>query len=133
MLEMCAGLTMVMRTSIEKLIEARYEMAMMPAHFLAIITHPQLKGESLKTDETDEAMNFATEANSGLIPIILNYKAKSPPFSNYMFDAIDVMQREKNVLSVPSSDISVQESRKLLVDVTPLSWWTSLSKHIDKM
>ena len=50
-----------------------------------------------------------------------NYKAKLFPFSNYMFDAIDVMQKGKNVLAVRSSDSFVQESRKLFAEVTLLS------------
>ena len=97
-------------------------MAMTPANFLANISDPWFKGESLTTDETEKAMNFAVVVCPGLIPIVINRNAKSPPFSNCMFDAIDVMQKEKNALSVPSSDIYVQKSRKLLVDVTPLSW-----------
>ena len=49
-------------------------------------------------DETKKAMNLETEVYPGLIPIIMNYKVKSPLFSNYMFDAIDVVQKGKNVL-----------------------------------
>ena len=90
-------------------------MAMTPEHFLANITDPRFKGESLTTDETEMGMNLAAELCPGLVPIIINYKAKSAPFSSFMFDA-------------------VQESNKVdnFVDVTPLSWWISLSKHIDK-
>lgn len=90
-------------------------MANTPAHFLANITDPRFQGESLTTVETDIGMNLAAELCPELVPVIINYKAKSAPFSSYMFDA-------------------VQESNKVdnYVDVTPLSWWMSLSKHIDK-
>lgn len=134
--EICAALTVTERKRIEKAVEDRYEMAMTPAHFLANITDPRFKGESLTIDETEKGMNLAAELCPGLVPVIINYKAKSAPFSSYMFHAVDMMmQKEKNdVISSTSDNFSLQESNKMnnFVDITPLSWWVSLEKHIDK-
>ena len=43
-------------------------------------------------------MNLATGLCPGLIPIILNYKAKLEPFFSYRFDAVDSMLGKKKML-----------------------------------
>lgn len=86
-------------------------------------------------------MKYAADLCPDLVPIIINYKAKSTPFSVYMFDAIDrtnrkKLEKEKAVADAANANqkLPVQELTELdnYVDVTALSWWLSLAIRIDK-
>ncbi|CAK9299166.1 unnamed protein product [Gordionus sp. m RMFG-2023] len=80
----------------------RYKQALTPAHFLAYILNPKYT-LNLTNDEREMALEYAAEtfSNSNILPIIIQFQAKSEPFKKIMF------------------------CRAILDDVTPLDWWIS--------
>lgn len=67
--------------------QRRYEQALTPYHFIAYMMDPSKQKYKLTADEKNlalEAIN-AMYGNSGLLPLIIKFNARSLPFKNIMF------------------------------------------------
>lgn len=80
-------------------VEDRYRIATTLAHFLANVTNPQFKRESLTVDETvkEEIGSFAATLSW---TSSYNYKVKSSPFSSYIYDGIDRINLPEKKINV---------------------------------
>ena len=72
--------------------------------FLANLLDPRYRGNDLCDEETDKAMEYILKNYPDLMASIVNYKAKTGPFHQYMF---------------------VPEKMNL---VSPITWWHSQSE-----
>jgi len=87
---------------------ARYDQAVTPAHLLAYLIDPHLCGKKLSQEEDDQAMEYAREKWPSLIPLIIKFKAQTPPCQSFKFDA--------NVLKSVSS----------------IEWWMANKSAVDE-
>jgi len=79
---------------------------MTDSHFLANLLDPRYRGNDLCDEETDKAMEYILKNYPDLMASIVNYKAKTGPFYQYMF--------------VP----------EIINYVSPIAWWHSQSKRL---
>ena len=70
---------------VETIVKKRYEQFITKAHMLANILHPALQGRLLNAEELNTSMEFANEKYPKLVPIIMKFQAKSPPFQTFKF------------------------------------------------
>ncbi len=94
--------------SVLKKVRERSTQALTPAHFLANILDPRFRGEQLSREESDAAMEFASNISPSVLSTVVNYKAQSGPFKPYMY------------------------SHELVNTVTPLAWWHSQSSDVNQ-
>ena len=89
--------------------ESRMSIALTPAHFLAYLLDPRYHGSTLlSSEEINRAMAFLSEHNSSALPSVINYRAKSPPFWEWMFTPV------------------------VLKKTDPLAWWQSQKSELDE-
>lgn len=69
----------------EKLVKKRYEQFITKAHLLANMLHPALQGKMLSAEEVNITMEYANEKYATLVPVIMKFQAKSPPFQAFKF------------------------------------------------
>lgn len=69
----------------EKLVKKRYEQFITKAHMLANMLHPALQGKMLSSEEMNITMEYANEKYATLVPVIMKFQAKSPPFQAFKF------------------------------------------------
>ena len=68
-------------------------------HFLAKLLDPRYKGNDLCGEETDKNMEHLLENYPDVMASIVNYKAKTGPFHQYMFVS------------------------EIMNSVSPIAWW----------
>lgn len=68
-----------------KAVKKRYDQVITKAHLLANLIHPSLQGKALSEEEVSSAMEYASEKFPSLVPIIMKFQAKSPPFNAFKF------------------------------------------------
>src|SRR5271155_1305598 len=83
-------------------------MALTPSHLLANIIHPKYCGKTLTDAEYEAGMEHASTKYSQIIPNLVNFKAKAPPFPQFMF--------QENVIQT----------------VSPLGWWKSQADRLNQ-
>ena len=66
-------------------VKKRYNQVITKAHLLANLIHPSLQGKALTEEEVNTAMEYASEKFPSLVPIIMKFQAKSPPFHAFKF------------------------------------------------
>lgn len=71
---------------VKKKVKDRYDQAITPAHLLANLLDPKLRGKQLTEDEKETAMMYARKKWPFLLPVIMKYQAQSKPFSSYKFE-----------------------------------------------
>ena len=70
---------------VEKRLRKRYEQFITKAHLLANMLNPSLQGKVLDEEEMNMAMEYANEKYQALVPIIMKFQARSPPFQSFKF------------------------------------------------
>lgn len=73
-------------------------MALTPPHFLANLLDPRYTGSKLNQEQLDATMEYVVVYHPNVMPEIIKYRARSPPFKEYLF------------------------SEHALVDVIPITW-----------
>jgi len=63
----------------------RQNQAMTDSQFFANLLDPRYRGNDLCAEETDKAMEHILKTYPDLMASIVNYKAKTSPFHQYMF------------------------------------------------
>ena len=92
----------------KKKFKKRIDMALTPSHLLANIIHPKYRGKTLTDAEYEAGMEHASTKYSEIIPNLVNFKAKAPPFPQFMF--------QENVIQT----------------VSPLDWWKSQADRLNQ-
>ena len=69
----------------EKMVKKIYEQFITKAHMLANMLHPTLQGKMLSAEEVNITMEYANENYVTLVPVIMKFQAKSPPFQAFKF------------------------------------------------
>lgn len=88
--------------------EKRYKQAITEFHLMAFQFDPRYQNQTLPDDEDSIAMQLVHKEYIKLLPILINLKAKQPPFDkSYLFES------------------------SLLSSVTPIAWWRSLKGKVD--
>ena len=62
-----------------------YEQFITKAHMLANMLHPTLQGKMLSVEEVNITKECANEKYVTLVPVIMKFQAKSPPFQAFNF------------------------------------------------
>ncbi len=63
----------------------RSEQFISKAHMLANMLHPVLQGKMLSAEEVNITVEYANEKYATLVPVIMKFQAKSPPFQAFKF------------------------------------------------
>lgn len=84
----------------------RFEMATTPAHYLANILDPRYEGKKLDKCLMDKALDYVATYHPEVMPDLIEYKAHSGPFKDFLFTAANRGNRA----------------------VKPIVWWKSLEK-----
>lgn len=91
-------------SDMHSVLENRYKQAINEVHLLANMLDPRFLGSNLSDEEEEVAMQLVDEDFPMLLPIIVQLKGRSAPFNQkYLFN------------------------ESLLKNVTPNSWWDSLT------
>ena len=90
-------------------VKKRYNQVITQAHLLANLIHPSLQGKALSEEVVNTALEYANETFPSLVPIIMKYQAKSPPFHTFKFSdsvtkSMSAAEWWKSHSSVLSSD-----------------------------
>lgn len=88
-----------------KTFQRRYEQALTPYHFIAYMVDPSKQKYMLTADEKNLALETINEmyGNTGLLPLVIKFNARSLPFKNIMF------------------------SEEITKNVSGIQWWLSQS------
>ncbi|XP_076038547.1 uncharacterized protein LOC143023811 [Oratosquilla oratoria] len=105
-------------------VRKRYDQVITQAHLLANLIHPSLQGKLL-SEEVNNAMDYANERFPSLVPVIMKFQAKSPPFHAFKFSdfvtksmsAVEWWRSHSNVLD---SDV-ISAAQQLLSAVASSS------------
>ena len=105
-------------------VRKRYDQVITQTHSLANLIHPSLQGKLL-SEEVNNAMDYATERFPSLVPVIMKFQAKSPPFHAFKFSdfvtksmsAVEWWRSHSNVLD---SDV-ISAAQQLLSAVASSS------------
>ena len=87
-------------------VRKRYDQVITQAHLLANLIHPSLQGKLL-SEEVNNAMDYANERFPSLVPVIMKFQAKSPPFHAFKF------------------------SDSVTMSMSAVEWWRSHSNVLD--
>ncbi len=63
----------------------RFDQVITQTHLLANLIHPSLQGKLLSAKEMNNAMECANEKFPSLVPVIMEFQAKSPHFHAFKF------------------------------------------------
>lgn len=86
----------------------QYEQAITPAHLLAYMIDPKKNITNINEKEKESALEFALKkfSDTGFLPLLIKYQAKSIPFTKVMF------------------------SEEIINNVTSVEWWESQKEEI---
>ncbi len=65
--------------------EVVYSQVLTQALLLANLIHPSWQGKALTEEEVNTALEYPNEKFPSLVPIIMKFQAKSPPFHTFKF------------------------------------------------